>query len=86
MFRFKTKRGKKSFKKEFKRQIKYAIAAAVGFTIAFAWKDSIYNAINDIVERFSESARHVISGIYTAIIVTVIGVLIIILSSKLLRE
>jgi len=80
------KRGRKSFKKEFKRQIKYAIAAAVGFIIAFAWRDSIYNAVDEIIERFNESAQQALSGMYTAIIITIIGVGIIIISSRLLRD
>jgi Na+/H+ antiporter NhaC len=82
----KNRRGRKSFKKELKRQIKYAIAAAVGFLIAFAWRDSIYSSINDMIDKFNETARHALSGIYTAVIITIIGVGIIIASSRLLKD
>jgi len=62
------------------------LSAAVGFTIAFAWRNSIYNVTREVVERFNESALHVISGVYTAIIITIIGVGIILASSRLLRD
>lgn len=82
----KIKRGRKSFKREFKRQIKYAIAAAVGFLIAFAWRDSVYNATNELIEKFTSSAQHILAEVYTSIIITIVGVLIIIASSRLLRD
>jgi hypothetical protein len=77
---------KKNFWKELKRQLKYAIAAAVGFLIAFAWKDAIYNAVHEIVVMFEDSTKGVTSEVSTAIVITVIGVLIILLSSKLLKD
>jgi len=77
---------KKSFRKEFKRQLKYAIAAAVGFLIAFAWRDAIYNAVHEIIQRFEDSTKVMASEISTAVFITVVGVLIIIISSRLLRD
>ncbi|MBM3247439.1 hypothetical protein FJZ17_02785 [Candidatus Pacearchaeota archaeon] len=80
---FKTKR---SFKKEFKRQIKWAIAAAVGFTIAYAWRDAVIVLTKDIVTRIAESTRAGLTSIYSALLITLIGVLIILASSRLLRD
>jgi len=77
---------KKSFRKEFKRQVKYAIAAAVGFLIAFAWRDAIYNAVYDLVRKFAEETQTAASEISTAIFITIVGVLIILISSRLLRD
>ena len=77
---------KKSFRKELKRQLKWAIAAAVGFLIAFAWRDAIYNAVHDMVEKFEDSTMGMTSEISTALFITIVGVLIIILSSRLLRD
>jgi multisubunit Na+/H+ antiporter MnhB subunit len=82
----KSRRGRKSFKREFKRQVKYAIAAAVGFIIAFAWRDAIYNSTRTIIEKFTESSKDILINFYTSIFITIIGVLIIIISSKLLRD
>lgn len=77
---------KRSFKKEFKRQLRYAIAAAVGFLIIFAWRDAIVNATKNIVERIAKSTELATANISTALIITCIGVLIIIISSKLLKD
>jgi hypothetical protein len=77
---------KRSFKKEFKRQIKYAITAAVGFTIAFAWRDAILQMLRDIVEKFTESAKSALISTYSALLITLLGVVVIIFSSKLLRD
>ena len=78
-------KAKRTFKKEFKRQIKYAIAAAVGFLIAFAWRDSIYLSVSKLVETF-EKTTQAASNMLTAILITIIGVLIILVSSRLLRD
>jgi len=69
---------KRSFKKEFRRQIRLAILAAIGFTIAFAWKRAIFDSFQSFVTRFSET--------YTAIAITLVGVLLIFISSKILRD
>ena len=79
-------RAHKSFKKEFKRQIKWAIIAAVGFIVAFAWRNAIYNSSQSIVEKFTDAADLILTEFYTAIFVTIVGVLLIMLSSKILRD
>lgn len=76
---------KKSFKKEFKQQLRYAIAAAVGFLIAYAWRESILNITYNIVSVFTEQTQTFLSNTLTAIILTLIGVLLIVLTSKLLK-
>ena len=82
----KVKRGRKSFKKEFKRQLKYAIAAAVGLMIAYSWKEAIWNSAEEIVEKIVDNAKMSISNISTAVFITIIGVVIILVSSRLLRD
>ncbi len=77
---------KKNFRKEFKRQLRYAIAAAVGFLIIFAWRDAIINATRNLVEKIAEKAEVATTNIVTALIITFIGVLIIVASSKLLKD
>lgn len=80
---FKTK---KSFKKELKRQIRYAIAAAVGFIIIYAWRESIINITQNFVQKFIENTQVASSNIFSALLITTIGVLIIIISSKILKD
>lgn len=83
---FKPKRGRKSFRKEFKRQLKYAIAAGVGFLIAYAWKEAIFNSAEQVMEKIINTGKVAISNISTSIFITIIGVIIIIISSRLLRD
>ena len=78
---------KKSFRKEFKRQIRLAILAAIGFTIAFAWKRAVFDTFLDYVSRFMDlPINHYTSEIYTAIAITLLGVILIFITSKLLRD
>jgi len=77
---------KRSFRREFKRQVKYAIMAAVGFIIAFAWRDAIYNGTRELVSKFEEATKGVGVEISTSIVITIVGVLIILISSRLLKD
>ena len=77
---------KKSFRREFKRQVKYAVMAAVGFIIAFAWRDAIINSTREIVSKFEETTKGIGVEISTSIVITIVGVLIILISSRLLRD
>lgn len=75
---------KRSFKQEFKSQLRLAIAAAVGFTIAFAWKDYVLFQANDFIQKLSLVAPY-FSRFVGAFLVSLVGVIIIWISSKLLR-
>lgn len=78
---------KRSFKKEFRRQIRLAILAAIGFTIAFSWKTAVFNTFQSFVSRFLDvPVGHYLSQTYTAIAITLAGVLLIFLTSKILRD
>ena len=79
-------KAKRTFRKEFKRQIKYAVAAAVGFMIAFVWKDALLKSSEELVDKFLETARVSVSSISTAVFVTILGVLVILITSRLLRD
>lgn len=76
-----------SFKKELKRQIRLAVSAAIGFTIAFAWKDAIFNTFQTIVAKYlNMEPTNFVTGIYTAILISIIGVIFILITSKILEE
>ena len=77
---------KKNFRKELKRQLRYAIAAACGVLIIYAWKDAIWTFTRDLVEKIEQATVIVSTNIVAALIISVIGVLIIIISSKLLKD
>lgn len=76
---------RKDFKSEFKKQLKLAIAAAVGFIIAFAWRDFILELTQDSLNKFIE-LNPLASHLTISIFLTFIGVLIVIISSKLLKN
>ena len=73
------------FKREFKKQLRLALAAAAGFIIALAWKDFIFKATGDFLSKFLE-LNPLTSAFAVSIFLTFIGVLIIWISSKLLKE
>lgn len=80
-------RPKRSFKKEFKRQLRLAIAAAAGFLIAFAWREAIFDAFQSFLVRILDvDPDHYLTETYTAILLTLVGVIVIYASSKLLRD
>ena len=80
-------KAKKSFKKEFKRQIKLAIIAAVGFTVAFSWREAIFNTFENFVSRFLDvPLEHYLTKTYTALAITIFGVVLIIVTSKMLKD
>ena len=80
---FKTRR---SFRKEFKRQIRLAVIAAIGFTVAFAWRNAIYEAFKGIVEKFISTTQFAATEIFTALTITIIGVALIFITSRILKE
>ena len=71
--------------KEFKRQLKLGIIAAIGFTIAFAWRDAVFNSIQSFVERFTDTTNILLSNVLTAVFITVIGVILIYITSKIFK-
>ena len=74
------------FKKEFKKQIRLAIAASVGFIIAYSWRDFIVVSVKSLVgENFFINNQNIIN-LSSALILTFIGVVIIFISSKILKE
>jgi ADP-heptose:LPS heptosyltransferase len=78
---------KRSFRKEFKRQIRLALVAAIGFTVAFAWKEAVFDTFQSFIARFLDVPKdQYLSETYTALAITLAGVLAIFITSKILRE
>ncbi|MEM4259209.1 MAG: DUF5654 family protein [Candidatus Pacearchaeota archaeon] len=77
----------RSFRTEFKRQVRLALVAAIGFTIAFAWRNAVFDAFESYVSRLMDiPLAHYMTEIYTAIAITLVGVIVILFTSKLLKE
>lgn len=78
---------RRSFRKEFKRQIRLAIIGAIGFTIAYGWKEAIFNTFQNYVSRFLEvTADHFLTKTYTALALTIAGVMTIFVTSYFLKD
>jgi hypothetical protein len=71
----------KRFNKEFKNAVNTAIMAAFGFLIALVWKD----VITEFVDKISNKSP-VQGKLFSALIVTLICVVGIIISTKLFSE
>jgi len=79
-------RTKRSFKKEFRRQLKLAIIAAIGFTVAFAWRNAVYHSTQSLVEKFTEQTHAVLNEVFTALTITIIAVILILILSKIMKD
>ncbi len=74
-----------NFKREFRKQLRLALAAAVGFIVAFAWKDFIFKITGDFLSKFLKLSA-ITSALTISIFLTFIGVLIILINSRILKE
>ena len=84
MYHSKTSR---SFKREFKKQLRFAITAAIGFSIAFAWRESIFDTFLNFVARFLDvPLEQYLTEVYAALAITIAGVILIFITSKILKD
>jgi citrate lyase alpha subunit len=70
------------FKHELKKSIVTAITAALGFLIAIAWKDVVVNLVNNTIVKFGVKKSSIASQTYSALIITIICVIGIMLVSS----
>jgi len=76
---------KKKFKIEFKKQLRLAIAAAIGFLIAFSWRDFLFDLTRTAIIKLTLMTNVHFVGFFSAFFVSLVGVLLILLSSRLLE-
>lgn len=74
-----------SIKTEFRKQLRLAIAAATGFIIGLAWKDFIFQITGNILSKFLTLGPKT-SALAVAIFLTILGALVIFISSRILKE
>lgn len=63
-----------------------AVSAAAGFIIAYAWKDAIFKLVESQVQRFTTMTSALNVSFVSALVTTIVGVLIILIGSELLKE
>ena len=73
----------KKFKREFRIQTTTALIAALAFIIALVWRDFIADSINKIVTVLGVSENLYLYKLLSAVIVTILAILGIMLVSKL---
>lgn len=76
--KLKAKAAAKKFKLELKKSISTAVVAAFGFLIALSWRDVITESISKI-----ENLNPLKGGLISAIIITVISVIGILIVTKI---
>ncbi len=80
-------RTRRSFRKEFKKQLRFAITAAIGFSIAYGWRNAIFDSFQSFISRFFDMPiGHYMTEVYTATALTLVGVILIFITAKLLKE
>lgn len=84
--REKAKEKTRKFRKEFRKQATIAIIAAFGFLIALSWRDFISDTTNKIVLSLGVSDQLYIYKLLSAITVTFLAILGIMIVSKLKVE
>ena len=76
----------KLFKQELKREIRMLIVVGIGFSIAFAWRQTSFDAALNFVHWLFSTNGTVTSSILASLLITLIGLAIILLTSKFLKD
>jgi len=76
----------KLFKQELKREIRMLIVIGIGFSIAFAWRQTSFDAALNIIHWLFSTNGTVTSSILASLLITIIGLALILLVSKFLKD
>ncbi len=77
-----TKKSAFEFQREFRKQLVIGITAAFGFLIALAWRTPIESSIDFLVDKLGLKGGPIYWGFVSAIVVTIIAVLVLIIVTK----
>ncbi|MBS3080373.1 hypothetical protein J4221_02800 [Candidatus Pacearchaeota archaeon] len=72
----------RKFREEFKNQAVIGITAAFAFLIALSWRTPIEGLVNKLIERLSLTGQEVYIQFLSAIIITILAVIVLIYISK----
>jgi uncharacterized membrane protein YdbT with pleckstrin-like domain len=73
------------FRKEFKKQLLFAVSAAFGFLMAFSWREPIMDFIGFLINSVGIKSQ-IYDGVISAVVLTVVGVLFLMVISKWASE
>ncbi|NCO10985.1 hypothetical protein CO038_01350 [Candidatus Pacearchaeota archaeon CG_4_9_14_0_2_um_filter_39_13] len=73
------------FKKELISQLRFLIIVTLGFTIAFTWRQTIFDTTQWAVQAITHIENSTGLSVLTSITITLIGLLIILLTSRYLN-
>jgi len=79
------RKGKK-FKKEFRTELRLLIIITLGFTIAFTWRQTIFDLSQNFVHFVTKLENSSFSTIFTSIFITIISLLLIRITSNILKK
>lgn len=77
--------GGRNFRQEFRKQMRMLLVVTIGFTIAFTWRQTIFDASQSLMQKFFSSSG-VYSSILTSTFITFSGLILLYLTSQLLKE
>lgn len=74
------------FQRELKKEIRTLIVVTIGFTIAFSWRQTIFDASITLIKSMFNLKSELSSSIVASLFITIIGLILILISSKCLKE
>ncbi len=77
--------GGEQFKKELVSQLRFLIIVTFGFTIAFTWRQTIFDTTQSLVHFITHIESSTTLSVLTSLAITLIGLLIILLTSRFLN-
>jgi len=76
----------KRFQREFKRQLRMLITVTLGFTIAFTWRQTIFDLSLNFLKLVTAVKDSSFLSFLTSTFITLISLILIYLTSVLLRD
>jgi hypothetical protein len=76
----------KLFRRELKNEIRLFIVVAIAFSIAFAWRQTIFDAALFLTHTLFNIKGEIKASVMASILITLIGLALILLSSKFLKD
>jgi hypothetical protein len=76
----------KLFQRELKREVRMLIVVGIGFSIAFAWRQTTFDAALSITHAIFSIKGEVAASLTASLMITLIGLLLILLTSKYLKD
>ncbi len=76
----------RKFKKEHRKEIRLLVVLTLSFTIAFTWRQTLFDLSQTFVQFITNIEGSVTSTILTSTFITIISILLIRVTSHILKE